>query len=173
MLRQQTHLGGEFVLGPQVIGVLKRDDVSLRDTDPPIARRGRSATVLEYVSHWHVTRVGNSARHPRCAVGRAIIHDNDLQRPVVLDNYTPQSVADEWLTVMDRHDNADNRVRAPHGRRPAVVSRSCCPRPPGAARSSSLSRPHRAWPPHLRPALPVTTGASRAWRGAASLRAPP
>ncbi len=103
---QAGNLAFEFVLVPQVIGIEKSDIGTLRQSNSGIASCARTGIGLSDCPQLiSVTR-----DHVRRAIGRAIVDDDQLNRPIGLAEDTVNRVRQIFFAVPHRNDAAYERL---------------------------------------------------------------
>src|SRR5688572_17517872 len=127
MLRQDAELDLEAILTPQVIGIEKGDQLPPGEPQPGVARGGGPRVGLEEVAY----RSGAARGDRRGAIGRAIVHDDDLERTRVLPDGAGDRRSQVALGVEHRDDHAHAGVCGVHG---------------GSGGTGSFRRTRSIWP---------------------------
>src|SRR5262245_11866871 len=98
-----NHLTRQLLRVPQIVGIQESDKLTLCYTQSSVARRRRSGTGLPRVAN-PVIVIGD---HGGGVIGRAIVHDNDLQRPVRLGQNAIERLVQVPLAIEDGDNTTD------------------------------------------------------------------
>ncbi len=101
VIEERLYAGSERVRQQPVVGVEEHDERSGRRRQPGVARRGHSAVVL-WINLTEVCR-----RHPRCVVGGAVVHHDQLGASMGLCLHTLDRFIERIGLVATRDDDRD------------------------------------------------------------------
>jgi hypothetical protein len=103
IIPQPWQLKGELVGCEKVVGVEKSEHFGLREPDAVISGGGHASVWLAD----EADGVAELFRHRSCGIGRTIIHDQDFDIRLILDEDAFDGFGEEFFPVEDGNHNAD------------------------------------------------------------------
>ena len=100
---------GDKVGVEHVVAVHHHHQFAAHRFEARIACRRMAAVGLMDDTHAAVT-LGPTVADGRSAVGAAIVHDDDFETGIVLQDDAFQALVQKGLAVVDRHDDRDERL---------------------------------------------------------------
>ena len=133
VLRQIPGLRGELGRKPYVVAPVEGDQLAPGGRDARVQRRGHAARLLAQIGH------GPGPGHVGSAVGGAVVHDDHLERVVVLGQDAVDRLAEVVLAIAHGNHHA-HQLGAGESRRTALAAdrrlQHACPLGPALVRSA-------------------------------------